>query len=58
VPILGVLVCGYMIYGLPFDTKMRLIIWMAIGLIIYFAYGIRHSRVRDQGADVTAAAAD
>jgi APA family basic amino acid/polyamine antiporter len=58
VPILGVLVCGYMIYGLPFDTKMRLIIWMAIGLIIYFAYGIRHSRVRDQGDTVTAAAAD
>jgi basic amino acid/polyamine antiporter, APA family len=58
VPILGVLVCGYMIYGLPFDTKMRLVIWMAIGLIIYFAYGIRHSRVRDHGDTVTAAAAD
>jgi APA family basic amino acid/polyamine antiporter len=58
VPILGILVCGYMIYGLPFDTKMRLIIWMAIGLIIYFTYGIRHSRVRDQSESVTAAAAD
>ena len=58
VPILGILVCGYMIYGLPFDTKMRLVIWMAIGLIIYFTYGIRHSRVRDQQEGVTAAAAD
>jgi APA family basic amino acid/polyamine antiporter len=58
VPILGILVCGYMIYGLPFDTKMRLIIWMVIGLIIYFTYGIRHSRVRDQQDSVTAAAAD
>jgi basic amino acid/polyamine antiporter, APA family len=58
VPILGILVCGYMIYGLPFDTKMRLIIWMAVGLIIYFTYGVRHSRIREQQDPITAAAAD
>jgi len=43
VPILGILICGYMMYGLPKDTWLRLIIWMALGLLIYFAYGRRHS---------------
>jgi APA family basic amino acid/polyamine antiporter len=49
VPILGILICGYMMYGLPKDTWLRLIIWMAIGLLIYFAYGIRHSRLANSG---------
>jgi APA family basic amino acid/polyamine antiporter len=55
VPILGILICGYMMYGLPRDTWLRLIIWMAIGLVIYFVYGIRHSRLAT--ADTRAAAA-
>jgi APA family basic amino acid/polyamine antiporter len=45
VPILGILICGYMMYGLPGDTWLRLIIWMVLGLAIYFLYGIRHSRL-------------
>jgi APA family basic amino acid/polyamine antiporter len=49
VPILGVLSCGYLMYGLPLDTWLRLIIWMAIGVVIYFAYGARHSKVRNPG---------
>jgi APA family basic amino acid/polyamine antiporter len=43
VPILGILICGYMMYGLPADTWLRLLIWMALGLAIYFIYGRRHS---------------
>jgi basic amino acid/polyamine antiporter, APA family len=43
VPILGILICGYMMYGLPLDTWLRLAIWMALGLAIYFLYGRRHS---------------
>jgi APA family basic amino acid/polyamine antiporter len=58
VPILGVLICGYMMYGLPKDTWIRLIVWMAIGLVIYFLYGKRHSRVAAESEPATAAAAD
>jgi APA family basic amino acid/polyamine antiporter len=46
VPALGILACFYLMYGLPVDTWARLIIWMAIGLVIYFVYGRRHSKVQ------------
>ncbi|MBL8978513.1 MAG: amino acid permease [Gemmatimonadetes bacterium] len=45
VPILGILICGYMMYGLPVDTWLRLGIWMALGLAIYFLYGRSHSKL-------------
>ena len=45
VPVLAILICGYMMYGLPTDTWLRLIIWLAIGLLIYFGYGRANSRV-------------
>jgi len=44
VPILAVLICGYMMSGLPADTWLRLLIWLALGLVIYFLYGRHHSR--------------
>jgi len=53
VPILAILICGYMMYGLPTDTWWRLIIWLVIGLGIYFGYGRAHSRI---GRSDTAAA--
>ena len=58
VPILGILICGYMMYGLPTDTWIRLVVWMALGLIIYFSYGKRHSRISESQDSLTAAAAD
>jgi len=50
VPILGMLSCAYLMYGLPGDTWLRLIIWMAIGLVIYFAYGRRHSKLASRNS--------
>ena len=44
VPILGILICGYLMYSLPRDTWLRLLIWMALGLVIYFTYSVRKSR--------------
>jgi APA family basic amino acid/polyamine antiporter len=46
VPILGILSCLLLMAGLPLDTWLRLIIWMAIGLVVYFTYGRRHSVLR------------
>lgn len=40
-PILGILSCLYLMTGLPADTWIRLVVWLAVGLIIYFTYGIR-----------------
>ncbi len=44
VPILGILVCGALIFGLGVETWARLVIWLVAGLFIYFLYGRRHSR--------------
>lgn len=46
VPIVAILICGYMMYGLPTDTWIRLAIWLGLGLAIYFLYGRHHSRVQ------------
>jgi APA family basic amino acid/polyamine antiporter len=46
VPILGVVVCLSMMIPLGLETWMRLIIWLVVGLCIYFGYGIKHSHLR------------
>ena len=46
VPIMGVLFNGYMMYKLGWLNWARLIIWLAIGLVVYFTYGQKHSRVQ------------
>ncbi len=45
VPILAILICGYMMFSLPADTWIRLAVWLAIGLAIYFFYGKSHSKI-------------
>lgn len=42
-PVLGILICFLQMAALPLDTWLRLIIWMVVGLFIYFAYGRSHS---------------
>ena len=43
---LGVIVCSSMIYGLGWTNWMRLLVWLLIGMVIYFTYSVKHSRVR------------
>ena len=46
IPILGAAICLTQMLALPFATWLRLIIWMALGFLIYFLYGMKHSKVR------------
>lgn len=50
-PLLGVLFCVALMLSLPLETWARFIIWLGVGLLIYFLYGAWHSRLR-QGVDV------
>ena len=46
VSIAGALACLYVMFGLPPSAWERFAWWLALGLVIYFAYGFRHSRLR------------
>jgi APA family basic amino acid/polyamine antiporter len=46
VPILGIIISGYLMANLPWETWVRLIVWLVIGMAIYFGYGRKHSRVQ------------
>ena len=50
VPILGIISNGYMMYKLGWINWARLIVWLVIGLVIYFAYSRYHSRVNNPNA--------
>jgi len=45
VPLLAAGTSLYLMYGLPWDTWARLIIWMLIGVVVYFLYGARNSKL-------------
>jgi basic amino acid/polyamine antiporter, APA family len=45
VPVLAVLTSFYLMLNLPAATWIRFVVWMAVGLFIYFVYGSRHSRL-------------
>lgn len=42
-PLLTILSCGYLIVALPTVTHLRFVIWLLIGLVVYFAYGSRRT---------------
>ena len=50
-PIIGALMCVYLMRYLDRDTWIRFAVWLAIGFVIYFLYGRRHSRLRQGEVD-------
>jgi APA family basic amino acid/polyamine antiporter len=50
VPIMGIVVSGLLMLSLPFDTWLRLIVWLVVGLVIYFTYGRYHSNLAQNSA--------
>ena len=46
IPILGIIICAGLIYTLGPDNWIRLIIWLFIGVLIYFGYGIKNSKLQ------------
>jgi APA family basic amino acid/polyamine antiporter len=53
VPILGVISNGYMMLRLGWVNWLRLVVWLAIGLVVYFTYSVKHSRVQALAAGKT-----
>ena len=49
IPILGVVTCLFMMLFLPADTWIRLFVWMALGVVIYFVYSRHRSVLRKKG---------
>src|SRR5262249_18454581 len=47
VPILAIAFSGFLIVSLSYWTQLRLLVWLVIGLIIYFSYSVKHSKVRN-----------
>ncbi len=45
VPLAGIAICIYLMTGLPFATWVRFGVWLVMGLVIYFLYGYRRSRL-------------
>jgi APA family basic amino acid/polyamine antiporter len=46
VPILGIVSALYLIWTLPSLTKIVVVGWLAVGLVIYFTYSVKHSKVQ------------
>ena len=45
-PILGIVACIYLMLGLPWITWVRFALWLVVGMLVYFSYGFRRSRLR------------
>jgi APA family basic amino acid/polyamine antiporter len=58
VPIMGIILCLMLMFSLPVGNWFRLFGWMAIGLVIYFCYGMHHSVLRANPAGHTVIPSD
>ncbi|WP_125761788.1 amino acid permease [Companilactobacillus hulinensis] len=47
-PIIAILFCLLLIAGLNWETWLRFVVWFSIGLVIYFNYSYKHSKLRDK----------
>jgi len=45
-PLISIAACGYLMFQLPWVTWVRFGLWLALGMLIYLFYGMRHSRMR------------
>jgi APA family basic amino acid/polyamine antiporter len=45
-PIMGVILCFALMLSLPVMTWIRFVVWLAAGLVIYFLYSVRHSKLQ------------
>ena len=46
IPLLGIVTCVGQMFFLPMVTWVQLLVWLALGFVVYFAYSIRHSKIR------------
>ena len=53
VPILGIASAFYLMFNLPLLTWIVVIAWLFVGLVIYFSYSTRHSKVQQLPAELT-----
>lgn len=47
VPVMGIIVCVYLMYSLPNESWLRLAVWLALGLVIYFTYSRKNSKLNN-----------
>ena len=55
-PILGIASCLLLMFSLPVENWVRLVVWLLLGFVVYFGYGRKHSVMHGQAATATARA--